>query len=108
MAATATTIFRSSGGEIRVVDVLFDNSYPAGGYALTSRQLGFGSTGVILAVLGATSKGAGWEVGWDYANAKLQAFDSSGAANAAPHEVAATTDLSAVTARLVVLGQGQG
>lgn len=108
MSATPTVVLRGADGVTRVVDVLLDNSYPTGGYALTAKQLGFGTNGVVYAVLGAFSKTAGWLVAWDYTNSKLQVFDSSGSASAASHEAASTTDVSAVTARLVVIGQGQG
>src|SRR5438105_890479 len=110
MAATPTIVDRGAAGDlfIRIVDVLLDASYPAGGYALTPQQLGFGTNGTIYYVGGAMSKTAGWSVGWDYTNGKLQVFDATGLVNAAGHEIAATTNVSAVTARLFVLGKGQG
>lgn len=110
MAATAAIIKRGASGDLfeRIVDVTLDASYPAGGYALTPQQLGFGLNGSILMVLGAASKTAGWDAAWDYTNGKLQVFDGSGAANVAMHEVAAATVLTGVVVRLLVKGVGQG
>lgn len=110
MAATPTIVDRGAAGDLffRVVDVLLDASYPAGGYALTPQQCGFGLNGTILMVIGDMSKTGGWDIGWDYTNSKLQVFDGSGAANGAAHEVIATTVLTGVTARLLMLGKGQG
>jgi hypothetical protein len=85
-----------------------DGSYPAGGYALTPQQLGLGLNGQVFLVLGDMSKTGGWDIGYDYTNAKLQVFDGSGSASAAAHEVAPATSLATVTARLMVFGQGQG
>lgn len=110
MAATPTIVRRGAAGDLfeRIVDVALDNSYPAGGYALTPQQLGFGLNGSIVLVDGIASKTGGWEAAWDYTNGKLQVFDSSGAVNAAMHEVAAATNLTGVVVRLLVKGIGQG
>jgi|SRR5215471_7645119 len=110
MAATAAIIDRGAAGDLffRVVDVTFDGSYPGGGYALTPQQLGLGLNGTIFGVFGNTSKTAGWMVGWDYTNSKLQVFDGSGATSVAMHEAAAATVLTGVVARVFVLGKGQG
>lgn len=111
MAATPTIVDRGAAGDLafRIVDVLLDGSYPAGGYALTPQQLGFGLNGTVyLAIGGGFSKTAGWSVGYDYTNSKLQVFDGSAAANLAMHEVAATTVLTGIIARLIVYGKGHG
>jgi len=108
MAASAVVARRGASGDERYVDVTLDSSYPAGGYPLTSKDLGFGGSGRIDLVDAATSKTGGWEVGWDYTNSKLQVFDSSAAANAAMHEVAGGTSLAGVVVRLFVKGSGQG
>jgi hypothetical protein len=110
MAAAATIVRRGASGDLfeRIVDVTLDNSYPAGGYPLTPQQLGFGLNGQIVSVMAPASKTGGWETDWDYTNSKLQVFDSSGAANAAMHEVAAATNLTGVVVRLLCRGIGQG
>jgi hypothetical protein len=110
MAAATQIVDRSAVGDmfLRLVDVTLDGNYPAGGYPLAARDLGFGLNGAILAVFGTSSKTAGWEVGWDYTNNKLQVFDSSGAANVAMHEVAPATVLTGVVVRCLCLGKGQG
>lgn len=110
MAATPTIVDRGAAGDLsfRIVDVLLDASYPAGGYALTPQQLGLGLNGTIFFVDGSVSKTAGWMIGWDYTNGKLQVFDGSGAVNVAMHELAPTTVLTGVIARLLVCGKGHG
>jgi hypothetical protein len=111
MAAAATVVDRGAFGDLfsRIVDVTLDSSYPAGGYPLASKDLGFGQNGVVFFVDGSGySKTGGWAAGWDYTNGKLQIFDASGAANAAGHEVIATTVLTGVVVRLLCLGKGQG
>ena len=111
MAASAVIVDRGSAGDLffRVVDVTLDGSYPAGGYALTPQQIGFGANGVIyLVTAGGYTKTGGWAVGWDYTNNKLQVFDGSGAANVVNHEVVATTVLTGVVARVIAFGKGQG
>ena len=110
MAATTTIIDRGSAGDLffRVVDVLLDGSYPANGYAVAAKDLGFGTNGVIYAVVGSTDKTGLWSCGWDYTNGKLRVVDGSAAANLAMHEVAAATVLTGVVMRLLVFGKGQG
>jgi hypothetical protein len=108
MAASATVVRRGASGDERIVDVTLDSSYPAGGYPLTSKDLGFGGSGRIDLVDVSMSKTGGWEAAWDYTNSKLQVFDSSAAANAVAHEVIATTVLTGVVVRLFVKGSGQG
>jgi len=110
MAASAQVVDRGAAGGLffRVVDVTLDGAYPAGGYPLATKDLGFGTNGVIMAVQSGGSKTGGWPIAYDYTNGKLQVFDSSGAANAAAHEVVAATVLTGVVARLMVWGKGQG
>jgi hypothetical protein len=111
MAATPTIVDRGAAGDLffRIVDILLDGSYPAGGYALTPQQLGLGVNGVVFMVdPGTVSKTGGWLAGWDYTNAKMQVFDGSGAASLAMHEVAPGTVLTGVIVRALVMGKGQG
>jgi hypothetical protein len=111
VAASAAVIKRGAAGDLffRVVDVTLDGSYPTGGYPLAAKDLGFGTNGQIFMVdPGTFSKTGGWMTGWDYTNNKLQVFDSSGAASAVAHEVAAATVLTGVVVRLLAFGQGQG
>jgi len=109
MAATTTIVRRGASGDERIVDVTLDSSYPAGGYPLASKDLGFGGSGRIDFVsAGGASKTGGWEAAWDYTNSKLQIFDSSGAAAAVMHECTAGTSLAGVVVRLSVKGSGQG
>jgi len=110
MAASASVVSRGAAGELffRLVDVTLDGSYPAGGYPLVPKEIGFGTNGVVVHVDGAMSKTGGWTVGYDHTTGKLQVFDGSGAANAIAHEVAPATVLTGVVARLMVWGKGQG
>lgn len=82
----------------KIVDVTFDASYPTNGEPLTAADVGLAS---VLSVLAPIVQGAAVRhVTYDIANAKLLAYAPGGA------EVANTTDLSAVTVRLVVRGRG--
>lgn len=110
MAATASVVARGAAGDLffRVVDVTLDGSYPAGGYPLAAKDLGFGTNGTIVFIDADVSKTGLWTVAWDYTNGKLQVIDGSGAANAAGHEVIATTVLTGVVARVMAWGRGQG
>jgi hypothetical protein len=110
MAATTAIVRRGASGDLfeRVVDITLDANYPAGGYALTPQQLGFGLNGQIVLADAVSSKTGGWEVGWDYTNSKLQVFDSSGAASAAMHEAAGGTVLTGVVVRALFKGIGNG
>jgi hypothetical protein len=110
MAATTQIVRRGASGDLfeRLVDVTLDANYPAGGYALTPQQLGFGLNGQIVLADAVASKTGGWEAGWDYTNGKLQVFDSSGAANVAQHEVAGGTVLTGVVIRGLFKGIGSG
>lgn len=110
MAAAAQIVDRGAAGDmfLRVVDVTLDANYPAGGYALTPQQLGFGANGQIMFMDANYSKTGGWETAWDYTNGKLQVFDSSGAAGAPSTQVAGGTVLTGVVARVMAWGKGQG
>jgi len=111
VAASATIVKRGSAGDLffRIVDVTLDASYPAGGYPLAAKDFGFGTNGAIFMIdPGTMSKTGGWLCAWDYTNSKLQVFDSSGAASAVSHEIAAATSLTGVVVRCLAFGQGQG
>jgi ABC-type uncharacterized transport system permease subunit len=111
VAATVAIIDRGAAGDLffRVVDVTLDGSYPAGGYPLAAKDLGFGTNGLVYMVdPGTVSKTGGWLAGFDSTNSKLQVFDASSAVNVALHEVAAATVLTGVVVRLLAFGKGQG
>ena len=105
---------------VRFVDVTFDTSYDAGGESLTPGSV------ALAEIVGATILGnnSGFLVAFDATARKLKVFNTlaahthventaaaytqnavTGAATAAAAgEVAAATDLSSVTVRLLVLG----
>jgi hypothetical protein len=99
---------RGSMGDIgiRVVDVTLDNSYPSGGWALDPQGMGFGKNGTILTVIAGPEQGRFLE--YDESAGKLMVRDASGAANAASPEITTVTQMSAMVARLVAYGKGQG
>lgn len=101
MAVTVAEVERrqSLGNYLeKIVDVTFDNSYATNGEPLAAADVGLAT---ILAVLAPIVQGAVVRhVAYDVANAKLLAYAPGGA------EIANTTDLSAVTVRLVVRGRG--
>lgn len=106
MAATATVVDRGAFGDLfsRIVDVALDDSYQGGGYALTSQELGFGTNGVVKLAIVPTV--GGYICEWDYdAQALLVLVSADGDPSV---EADDDTDLSDFTARILVLGQGQG
>jgi hypothetical protein len=110
VAAVATVVDRGAAGDLffRLVDVTLDASYPAGGYPLAAKDLGFGTNGAVFFVDSPMSKTGGWLIGWDYTNGKLQVFDSSGAAGAATVQLTGGQSLTGVVVRLFCMGKGQG
>ena len=109
MAITATALFTvtpsvlpSENGKTLVVGtVLFDNSYPTGGEAITAAN--FGLSRIDAVVVGSNS-GAGVDAVWDAANSKLKLFDEDGTSGISA-EFASTGDASANTATILVFGQ---
>ena len=106
MAATATTVFTGNlfGAKqrISVSNITMDASYPTGGEAITANQLGLSR---ITSVIPAAST-TGYVPAWDQANSKLEVFygDYSATVDGVLSEVAATTDLSAVTFTVIAFG----
>jgi len=137
MSVTLTKVADSDNvvGRFRSVmyDMAFDNSYPAGGEAITPANVG------LSKILGVTVKGGNAAhpkliYGWDTTNNKLLAFFPTGGATAAPTslanpivttgsatasavdavtpnitpgqgvEVGATADLSSITLRVEFIG----
>ncbi len=108
MAMTTTVLHVAAvANRIRaVVSCAFDNSYATGGYALTPASLGSLSDGTSRspaftkfdAVLG-VGQSAGGDVFYDTTNQKLKVFGTRGT------EVANTTDLSAETGIIEIVGR---
>ncbi len=82
-----------------VLDITGDASYPAGGYPVTIADFPFRVGQALDHLHGRTADGSGRTVEYDTANAKLLWREPAGA------EVAALTDLSAVTVRCRALGR---
>lgn len=103
MAAVVTVRQRRklSNGFAIIADVAMDNSYPTGGEAVTTGQFGLE---VFDFVLGAPS--GGYVPEFDHANKKLKVFygDNNNVADGPLIEVPNTTDLAAVTFRVVAFG----
>lgn len=103
MALTVAIRSRDKSGRRFTVtaDVTFDNSYAAGGKALTPQTLGLS----VIERLNAESAG-GYQFLYDRSAQKLKAyqFDYAAAAAGPAVEVAANTDLSAVTTRVAAVG----
>jgi len=101
MAATVTKL--KQGGDVlgkhRVypADVLLDNSYPTGGYAISAQRFGARSIVGVEPIGSPAGVAGGYSLIWDTTNNKLMAFfqDAGGAFG----EVTAATDLSAITVR---------
>ncbi len=113
MAVTITKIYsdldydtprRDSGLRHAVFDVLLDSSYPTGGEPCDLSAY----FSAIHSVQG-NAKGAGYLPNWDYAagvvaNMKLMMFWTGAVVSTALAEVTNTTNLSAVTVRILVEG----
>jgi hypothetical protein len=109
MAITCAVRRRFAAGDlsVRIVDVTLDNAYSAGGYTLAPKDMGFGTNGQIVFVLGGPCDGFLTE--WDEAASKLKVRDSSGTAGTATPEVAnSLAALNGTVVRLMALGIGQG
>jgi hypothetical protein len=82
--------------KFRIVKITFDSSYASGGEALTATTLGFGTVALVIAQADVAQ--------YDYTNSKLALYEA-GADSAALDEVTATTDVSAVVVRCLVMGR---
>lgn len=87
---------------IRVIDVTFDSSYPAGGEPIDFTTLGFASVQAVIDAGGLTHGGFVYD--YDYANSKLLVYWTGAVVSTALAEVTAATNLAAFTVRLVVIG----
>lgn len=88
---------------IRRVKVTGDNSYPAGGYAITAVTAAQFRVNTIHAVHSAGAH-AGYSTEWDYANGKLKVYRGAGAINL-PGAEPTGVDLSAVDFFVLVIGE---
>lgn len=116
MALTFDVVERHNAGDLKLntVDVTFDSAYPAGGEAVTPEDFGLDNT--VVAVIGNVLRDPDtadnvYIVDYDATNKKLVVAggDYTPAAQGPLIEVSGfgtpITDLSAYTARLVVLGK---
>lgn len=99
----------SIGGRFLLVQpVVLDNSYPTAGYVVDQTFLGQLPDGLVDAVFPAginqTVVTATVIVQYNQSTGKLQAFWSAATGNK-PLEVTSTTDLSAFTFNLIVIGR---
>lgn len=101
MAATVTIRKRTKylGMYAVIADVALDSSYPTGGEAVTASQFGLQALQFVL-----PSTAAGYMFEFDHTNGKIKAVAPTSAAAGAGTEVANTTNLSAVTVRVLAMG----
>jgi hypothetical protein len=110
MALTLSPVTRTNFGDkrVRIYDVTFDSSYPTGGESLTPADVGLKA---IYTVEGSQARNADGSLThsiiYDHANKKLLAhqFDGSALSTQAFEEVAAGTNLSAFSTRLMIVGK---
>lgn len=88
----------------RMRKIAFDSSYPTGGESLTSADLGFEDVAANLFVICPPRNG--YSFVYDGTNAKLKVYwgDNNNASDAPGVEVADTTDLSALTDVMILVG----
>jgi len=93
----------STGGiKQRVVDILWDNAYPAGGESLTAANLGMN---VILGVIPILVTSNGYVVDYDYTNSKLRAWENNtDGADAVMQDDSTAGSLDTIVTRLLVIG----
>jgi hypothetical protein len=107
--ALGTTALTSTGGadagqvNCDRITVVLDNSYPTGGYSGLAAKI-TGVTNRTPTILGLVGQGTdGYVFTWNYATSKLMAwYGNYDAADGVLIQVPDTTDLSAVTAQLLV------
>lgn len=111
MAITITVAKRDATSLARRLIVLtLDNSYPTGGWAITPKDVGLGTSGDILGVnvIGAPS---GYKFEYDLVNDKLMAFqgDNPNAAAAPGVQLPnASAVLNGAQVVVEVIGHGHG
>lgn len=82
--------------------ITFDSSYPTGGEALASSD--FSSVGSLDSVIVSQTNVAGIDAVWDSANSKVLLYDEDNTSGIAA-QVADTTDMSATTVDVLVVGE---
>ena len=113
MALTKTILSRDVVGTKRmnVVQLGFDNAYPNGGFPVTAAELGLRAKVDAVIPAGASAYGGGaYTIGWTLGTTAPYAGDYSGgyisAISLADGAVAGdSTDLSAMTVNVLVIGQ---
>lgn len=108
MALTLADVARGAFGHKRfvVTTVTFDSSYPTGGESLTAADLGLVSIDAVLPCAAVNATPVAVVTTYDKTNSKLLAFQADGAASglASLAQVANTTDLSAFSTVICVIG----
>lgn len=104
MALTVNITYRDRDGQSHrsYADITFDSSYPTGGEALALTTLGLARH---LREIRFSEVSAGYQLEYDRTNEKVKAYwvDTT-VDGAAMAEVANTTDLSTLTAKVVAIG----
>ena len=80
--------------------IQFDSSYETNGESLTATQLGLESIHMVII----ETESSGYVAQYDYTNSKVEVYEAGGD-DAALDEVANTTDLSALYARVLAFGR---
>ena len=93
--------------EIGVFDMTLDNSYPAGGYVLTSQTFGVSRPLLAVEPMGGNTASVVWNYFWNTQTSKFQVLGASGGAagTAANADATAATDLHLITVRVMVTTQ---
>lgn len=87
-------------GNVRMTirDITFDDSYPTGGESVSASDLGLQNVLAAIPVVRTAGTGSVTAVQYDVENGKLLAYTAAA-------QVANTTDLSAVTVRVIAFGK---
>lgn len=98
---SADTVFGNK--KVKVRDVTFDASYPTGGESLVPSDVDLNHIDFVLGNVAASATEA-VAVAYDHTNETLMAFETGATVSTPLDEVGNTEDLSAFTARLIIVG----
>lgn len=109
MAITTSIVGRDTLGSraARFVEVTLDALYVSGGWALTPKQLGLGTNGKVHGVIVLNPILGLYYVQYESATAKLNVYESTGAAGVL-RELTTANAMDTLVAKLVAVGYGQG
>ena len=99
-AHTGAAIHGGTASKYVIKRILFDSSYASGGESLTAADLGFTAVHMVIVDV----EDSGFVGQYDYSGEKVALYSAGADAEDGLDEVANTTDVSAVYARVLAYG----